>query len=47
MVGHSQLKTTNTYLRVAGADLEGATEKLSYSLPEAELAKVLEFQERG
>lgn len=28
IVGHTQLKTTNVYLRVAGTDLQGATEKL-------------------
>jgi len=47
IVGHSQLKTTNTYLRVAGTDLDGATEKLSYSLPQDELARVLEFPVGG
>lgn len=43
MVGHSQLKTTNTYLRVMGIELEGATERLSYSLPQSELAQVINF----
>lgn len=43
IVGHNQLKTTNTYLRVVGTDLAGATEKLSYSLPITKLAEVVEF----
>jgi len=43
IVGHSELHTTTRYLRVAGADLDGATNKLSYSLPTLELAKVISF----
>lgn len=43
IVGHNQLKTTNTYLRVVGTDLAGATEKLSYSLPQAKLAEVTDL----
>jgi integrase len=34
IVGHSQLKTTNSYLRKAGVDVKGATEHLGYQLPE-------------
>ena len=34
IVGHSQLKTTNSYLRKAGVDVKGATEHLGYGLPE-------------
>ncbi len=34
IVGHSQLKTTNSYLRKAGVDVKGATEHLGYKLPE-------------
>jgi integrase len=33
IVGHSQLKTTNGYLRRAGVDVQGGTEKLGYKLP--------------
>jgi len=33
VVGHSQLKTTNGYLRKAGVEVRGATDKLGYSLP--------------
>jgi hypothetical protein len=41
--GLNQLKTTNTSLRAVGTDLAGATEKLSYSLPQSQLAEVFEF----
>lgn len=34
MVGHSQLKTTNGYLRKAGVEVKGATDKLGYGLPD-------------
>jgi integrase len=34
IVGHSQLKTTNGYLRKAGVDVQGATEKLGYTMPD-------------
>ena len=43
IVGLNQLKTTNTSLRAVGTDLAGATEKLSYSLPQSQLAEVFEF----
>lgn len=42
VVGHSQIKTTNGYLRKAGVDVRGATEKLGYTLPaDAAESKVL------
>lgn len=41
MVGHSELKTTNLYLRKAGVDIMGGTDKLGYKLPEEGDAKVL------
>ncbi len=41
MVGHSQLKTTNGYLRKAGVDVQGATESLGYKLPSETEGKVL------
>ena len=44
IAGHTEIGTTNGYLRVAGTDLEGTTEKLSYSLPEDRLAQVLDFK---
>lgn len=33
MVGHSQLKTTNAYLRKAGVEVKGGTDKLGYGGP--------------
>jgi hypothetical protein len=44
VVGHNQLKTTNTYLRKAGVEVKGVTEKLGYKLPEAaKSAQVFHF----
>lgn len=34
IVGHTQLKTTNLYLRKAGVDVQGGTEKLGYDIPD-------------
>jgi excisionase family DNA binding protein len=34
IVGHNQIKTTNGYLRKAGVDVQGGTEKLGYDLPD-------------
>ena len=44
IVGHTELKTTNAYLRVVGSDLDGATDQLSYSLPEQKLGEVINFR---
>jgi integrase len=42
IVGHSQLKTTNGYLRRAGVEVQGGTDKLGYKLPDESCgAKVL------
>jgi integrase len=41
MVGHTQIKTTNVYLRKAGVDVQGGTSKLGYSLPSGEVGQVL------
>lgn len=41
IVGHSELKTTNCYLRKAGVDVVGGTDKLGYKLPLSSEAKVL------
>jgi integrase len=44
IVGHSQLKTTNCYLRKAGVEVKGVTDRLSYKLPEeAQNAEVIPF----
>ncbi len=34
IVGHAELKTTNGYLRKAGVDVQGGTDKLGYRLPQ-------------
>lgn len=42
IVGHSELRTTNCYLRKAGIELKGATDRLGYKLPDDNLrGKVL------
>lgn len=41
IVGHSQIKTTNGYLRKAGVEVKGATEELGYQLPTAQDATIL------
>lgn len=43
MVGHSQIKTTNGYLRKAGVDVKGGTDKLGYGIPEVKQASVLQL----
>lgn len=42
-VGHSDMETTNVYLRKSGIELQGATERIGYRIPKDEGAKVLEF----
>lgn len=44
VVGHTQLKTTNVYLRVLGCDLEGVTDRLGISLPQERLAQVIDLR---
>ena len=46
IVGHTQIKTTNVYLRKAGIDVKGATSKLGYSLPSDEIGQVLSLIEK-
>ena len=43
IVGHSELKTTNGYLRKSGVDVQGATDRLGYSVPQIQSAQVLSF----
>lgn len=43
IVGHSEIKTTNGYLRRAGVDLQGCTEGLGHKLPSESEAKVLQL----
>jgi integrase len=44
MVGHTQLKTTNVYLRLAGVEVQGGTEKLGYRLPPSGGGQVVELR---
>jgi integrase len=46
IVGHTELKTTNGYLRKAGVELHGATDKLGYKLPSEVVARVLELNRK-
>lgn len=41
IVGHADIETTNVYLRKAGIELTGGTEKLGYKVPTLASAKVL------
>jgi len=41
IVGHNELKTTNGYLRKAGVDVQGGTDKLGYKLPQESEGRVL------
>ena len=45
IVGHSQIKTTNGYLRKAGVEVKGATNELGYRIPEVKPAQVLSLVE--
>ena len=44
IVGHSEIKTTNVYLRLAGVDVAGATNGLGYRVPIESDGKVLSFE---
>lgn len=44
IVGHSEIKTTNVYLRLAGVDIKGATNGLGYKIPSATGAKVFKLK---
>jgi integrase len=43
IVGHTQIKTTNVYLRLAGVDVKGGTDKLGYQIPADQTASVLQL----
>lgn len=44
IVGHSDMETTNVYLRKAGIELKDGTEKLGYKIPRHTGAKIYEFK---
>ena len=39
IVGHKKMETTDIYLRLAGVDIKGATDALSYSVPKASVSE--------
>lgn len=47
IVGHSELKTTNGYLRKAGVDVQGGTDRLGYKVPKDEPAQILSISGKG
>ena len=44
IVGHNQLKTTNVYVRKAGIEIRGATDKLGYGVPHERPATILQLK---
>lgn len=47
IVGHADIYTTNVYLRLAGVDIKGATEKLGFEIPVEQTATVLRLPSFG
>jgi integrase len=48
IVGHSKMSTTDIYLRLAGVNVKGATEALSYKVPDlVETADVIRFRPKN
>jgi integrase len=45
VVGHTELKTTQRYLRLAGVDVKGVTNKLSFTIP-SEIDNVVSLHDR-
>jgi len=43
IVGHSDMETTNVYLRKAGIELKGGTERLGYKIPSESAAQIFQF----
>ncbi len=46
IVGHTEIKTTNVYLRLAGVDVKGATDDLGYKLPQTSEAQIYQISAR-
>ena len=44
IVGHSDMDTTNVYLRMAAVDIKGATENLGIIVPKETFSSVLNFR---
>jgi integrase len=47
IVGHADIDTTNVYLRLAGVELKGATDKLGFEIPKAQTATILRLPSFG
>jgi len=43
IVGHADMETTNVYLRQAGVEIQGGTDKLGYKLPGDQAAQILQL----
>jgi integrase len=43
IVGHTELKTTNGYLRRAGVDVKGGTDKLGYKIPQVNYGQLIKL----
>lgn len=43
IVGHKRMSTTDIYMRLAGVNVKGATEKLGYALPKFQVADVFQL----
>lgn len=43
IVGHSDMETTNIYLRKAGVEVKGATDRLGYKVPNQESAQIIKL----
>ncbi len=46
IVGHTEIKTTNVYLRLAGVDIKGATDDLGYKIPSFQEAQIYQLRSK-
>lgn len=44
IVGHSDMETTNIYLRKAGIELKNGTDKLGYKIPREVSAQIYQLK---
>ena len=47
IVGHADIDTTNVYLRLAGVELKGGTDKLGYEIPRDTKAMIYQLPSFG
>lgn len=45
IVGHSDMETTNVYLRKAGIELRGATDRIGYEIPKENGGQLIQFKQ--